>query len=67
MRSYRPPLAFFDLDPRDLRVSVSVLVGCVRALIGTMRRHAPTRRSVARALRRPTEGAPSRASGVTGR
>ncbi len=41
LRSYRPPLAFYDLDFRDFRVTMAQLIGSARSMAGTIRRRAP--------------------------
>lgn len=40
-RSYRPPLAFFDLDARDWRNSIETLLICARLLVRGLLRRPP--------------------------
>jgi predicted ATP-grasp superfamily ATP-dependent carboligase len=45
LRSYRPPLAFYDFDLRDWRLAIQTLMNIVRVLIGPpLRRLFPKRR-----------------------
>jgi len=45
LRSYRPPLAFFDLDPRDWRNSIETIYRMVRSAVGTLVRGVLSSRS----------------------
>ncbi len=42
LRSYKPPLAFFDLDPRDWRYSAETLYVASRAALGSLFRRGRT-------------------------
>jgi D-aspartate ligase len=44
VRSYRPPVVFFDFDLRDWRVTASTLVGIAKALLGPLVRRVFPRR-----------------------
>jgi D-aspartate ligase len=44
LRSYRPPLAFYDFDPRDWRYSADTLYVMLRAGVGELLRSARRRR-----------------------
>ena len=49
LRSYRPPLAFYDFDIRDWRLAAQTLINIVTVLIGPpLRRLFPKRRAAAR-------------------
>jgi predicted ATP-grasp superfamily ATP-dependent carboligase len=54
LRSYRPPVAFYDFDVRDWRVSTDTLVGLARIVAGpTLRKLFPKRRATGQAGRSP--------------
>jgi D-aspartate ligase len=59
LQSYRPPVAFFDFDLRDFRLTSITITRLLRTVLGpTLRRFIPRREGVVRSPPTPRTGSP---------